>query len=250
MSEKQPETLRLEDELREAAHGYDEWRVQSPSDGSYCMSFSWKETMSPDRDARTWLAGYKSQFPNSQFSEYVVEKVHVLTREDRLMRQAAAPTAPDHSATAPTVRIGNAKVAVFDEAYVADLAEKAATVPAEVPMPDGWQTELLDWVSACQSAYHIDNTPNHRFGGLASRLDDNRADVVEFVEGLLSEYGDAREAAGYALGLEAAGAIVAQLRTSHIIDAGEQFDSQPCDFVEAWTTAEERIAAAAQKGGE
>ena len=52
--------------------------------------------------------------------------------------------------------------------------------------PDGWKHELLDWVSACQSAYHIDNTPGHRFGGLGSNLEENRAAVVEYVEELLT----------------------------------------------------------------
>ena len=53
--------------------------------------------------------------------------------------------------------------------------------------PDGWKHELLDWVSACQSAYHIDNTPGHRFGGLGSNLEENRAAVVEYVEELLNK---------------------------------------------------------------
>ena len=52
--------------------------------------------------------------------------------------------------------------------------------------PDGWKHKLLDWVSACQAAYHIDNTPGHRFGGLGSNLEENRAAVVEYVEELLT----------------------------------------------------------------
>lgn len=52
--------------------------------------------------------------------------------------------------------------------YLAPVAQPAVSVP------DGWESELLDWVSACQSAYHIDNTPGHRFGGLGSNLDENR----------------------------------------------------------------------------
>lgn len=53
------------------------------------------------------------------------------------------------------------------------------------PLPEGWETELLDWVSACQSAYHIDNTPGHRFGGLGSNLEENRLEIVCFVRGLI-----------------------------------------------------------------
>lgn len=48
------------------------------------------------------------------------------------------------------------------------------------------RTELLDHVSACQSAYHIDSTPGHRFGGLPSNLPENRDAVVDFVEELLA----------------------------------------------------------------
>lgn len=48
-----------------------------------------------------------------------------------------------------------------------------------------WQTELLDLVSACQSAYYIDNAEGHRFGGIVSNLEENRAGIVEFVSELL-----------------------------------------------------------------
>ena len=49
------------------------------------------------------------------------------------------------------------------------------------------RTELLDWVSACQSAHLIDSTPGHRFGGLPSSLDDNRELLVVHVESILAE---------------------------------------------------------------
>lgn len=64
--------------------------------------------------------------------------------------------------------------------YAAPGAQPAASVP------DGWESELLDWVSACQSAYHIDNTPGHRFGGLGSKLDENRRSLVEYVRHLIA----------------------------------------------------------------
>jgi hypothetical protein len=51
---------------------------------------------------------------------------------------------------------------------------------------ESWEVELLDWVSACQSAYLIDNTPGHRFGWLPSRYAENRAALVEFVRELLA----------------------------------------------------------------
>lgn len=47
------------------------------------------------------------------------------------------------------------------------------------------KTELLDWVSACQSAYHIESTPGHRFGGIGGQLQENRDGLVEYVESLL-----------------------------------------------------------------
>lgn len=53
------------------------------------------------------------------------------------------------------------------------------------------RTELLDHVSACQSSYHIDSTPGHRFGGLPSNLQENREALVAFVEELLEARGAA-----------------------------------------------------------
>lgn len=49
-----------------------------------------------------------------------------------------------------------------------------------------WERELLDWVSACQSAYHIESTPGHRFGGIVGQLEENREGLLEYVRGLLS----------------------------------------------------------------
>lgn len=50
------------------------------------------------------------------------------------------------------------------------------------------RTELLDHVTACQAAYHIDSTPGHRFGGLPSNLQENREALVDYVEELLMEF--------------------------------------------------------------
>jgi len=49
-------------------------------------------------------------------------------------------------------------------------------------------TELLDWVSACQSAYHINSTPNHPFGDNGSTLAENREGLLEYVNSILSEH--------------------------------------------------------------
>lgn len=54
-------------------------------------------------------------------------------------------------------------------------------------MTDEQKAELLDWVSACQSAYHIEHTPDHRFGGLGGKLQENRDLLVEYVESLIEE---------------------------------------------------------------
>lgn len=54
------------------------------------------------------------------------------------------------------------------------------------PLTDAEITELLDWVSACQSSYHIDSTPGHRFGGLGSHLQENRDSLVEYVNALIA----------------------------------------------------------------
>jgi hypothetical protein len=54
-------------------------------------------------------------------------------------------------------------------------------------MTDEQKQELLDWVSACQSAYYIDSTPGHRFGGIGSNLQKNRDALVEYVEDLIAE---------------------------------------------------------------
>jgi hypothetical protein len=79
----------LVERLRGACSGYDEWRVQSPEDGSYCMAYSWPETMSPEREAREWLADHKRRFPDSQFAGYVVACVRVVPSKDRLLLEAA-----------------------------------------------------------------------------------------------------------------------------------------------------------------
>ena len=60
---------------------------------------------------------------------------------------------------------------------------------------ESWETELLDWVTACQSAYHIENTPGHRFGTLPGVLEANRADLVEYVRALVASAGPQTNAA-------------------------------------------------------
>ena len=80
----------LVEKLRGAASaGYDEWRVQDPEDGAYCMAYSWPATMSPEREARAWLADQKARFPNGLHSNYVVACVRVVPEKDQLLAEAA-----------------------------------------------------------------------------------------------------------------------------------------------------------------
>lgn len=62
-------------------------------------------------------------------------------------------------------------------------------------LSDTQVTELLDLVSACQSAYHIDSTPDHRFGGMPSNLEANRAELVAYVRQLLINHDTVTQAA-------------------------------------------------------
>ena len=80
----------LVEELRCAASsGYDEWRVQDPKDGAYCMAYSWPDSRHPERDAREWLAGQQTRYPEGLYAGYEVACVRVVPRKDRLLVQAA-----------------------------------------------------------------------------------------------------------------------------------------------------------------
>lgn len=75
--------------LRNACHSYDEWRVQDPKDGAYCMAFSWPEVSNPERAAREWLADHKARFPGGLHTDYVAACVRVMPEKDRLLLEAA-----------------------------------------------------------------------------------------------------------------------------------------------------------------
>lgn len=102
----------LVERLRNESRGYDQWRVQDPQSGAYCIAFSWPETMLPERAAREWLADHKARFPGGLHSNYVVECVRVLPYRDRLLLEAAdeierAWAARDAAVAAERGRIGN-----------------------------------------------------------------------------------------------------------------------------------------------
>lgn len=79
----------LVEKLRNACAGYDEWRVQDPKDGSYCIAFNWREVMYPERMAREWLADHCRRFPGGLHTDFVVACVRVQTQADELMQEAA-----------------------------------------------------------------------------------------------------------------------------------------------------------------
>ena len=80
----------LTDRLRAAASaGYDEWRVQDPKDGAYCIAYSWPDVGNPEREARAWLADHKARFPDSPKAGYVAACVRVVPLKDRLLAEAA-----------------------------------------------------------------------------------------------------------------------------------------------------------------
>lgn len=77
----------LVEKLRSTASaGYDEWRVQDPKDGAYCMAYSWCDSHHPEREARAWLA---DQQQRGRYADYVVACVRVVPQKDRLLAEAA-----------------------------------------------------------------------------------------------------------------------------------------------------------------
>lgn len=147
--------------------------------------------------------------------------------------------------TVPNVKIGNANVAVFDEAYVADLAEKAATVPAEVPMP-----EPAAYLYTLEYGQTVANKKvslwklNYPFGVCGADYLAQGDEGVSYVrETPLYAHGDAREAAGYAAGMERAAVIA----WTHYMDKCRSTRT-PAAAMEGWCASS--AIRAAQKGGE
>lgn len=91
----------LVEKLRSVASaGYDEWRVQNPDGGSFCIAYSWPDSHYPEREAVAWLADHKRRFPDSQFAGYVVACVRVVPTKDRLLKEAADELEKLHAALA------------------------------------------------------------------------------------------------------------------------------------------------------
>ena len=74
--------------LEAASQGWDEWRVQHPETGSYCMRFHRLDTSNPEMAARNWLDEHMSRYPDSKFVGYVVAKVRSYSQQDELIREA------------------------------------------------------------------------------------------------------------------------------------------------------------------
>jgi hypothetical protein len=75
--------------LRARSQGVEEWRVQHPETGTYCISFDREDRLFPERCAREWLDDHKARYPHHEFAGYVVASVQVYSEQDRLMQQAA-----------------------------------------------------------------------------------------------------------------------------------------------------------------
>lgn len=76
--------------LREQSRGFEEWRVESPIDGAFCMSFTRDDSLRPEQDARGWLSEHLLRHPDSQFKDYLVKRHTVQTAKDKAMTEAAA----------------------------------------------------------------------------------------------------------------------------------------------------------------
>lgn len=104
--------------LKEQAVGREEWRIANPDDGSYVISFSWGDTLSPERDAREWLAYHLTRNPARRVAGEV-RKVMAQSDTDMLMIDAANEIA--------RLRDENAKLRADAERYrwLRDHAEAA-----------------------------------------------------------------------------------------------------------------------------
>ena len=79
----------LIEQLRAAGKGTEEWRVADPADGSYCIAFSWANSINPEREAREWLDDHRKRFPTSQHANFEVRRVMAQNNADLAMCQAA-----------------------------------------------------------------------------------------------------------------------------------------------------------------
>lgn len=116
--------------LKEHAVGREEWRIANPDDGSYVISFSYGDTLSPERDAREWLADHLCRNPTSWVAGYEVRKVMAQSDSDMLMIEAAdeiaslraqakheSDCAEAYKAEADRLRDENAKLRADAERY-------------------------------------------------------------------------------------------------------------------------------------
>jgi len=154
-------TEALTDRLRVAASaGYDEWRVQNPKDGAFCIAYSWPDTMSPEREARAWLADHKARFPDSPKAGYVVACVRVVPLKDRLLAEAADTIEQMRETMRQVVlALHEAGHAPKHEQHVADAVRAALAAPAVPPqkplhieaLNDAWEDRDRDYVRCFHS---------------------------------------------------------------------------------------------------
>ena len=67
------------------------------------------------------------------------------------------------------------------------LAAEEAQAPAPAGLTKTEKAELLDWVTACQSAYSLENNPHGPFAALPGQLQENCESLVRYVEDLIAE---------------------------------------------------------------
>lgn len=175
------ETLRIRAELVSDLREY----------GRQCAALSAStqapNTVSERESFEAWAAreGYSIQrmaLTSDSPKLYVFPQTHAAwgAWQARASTQAPASPAVERDALlAECTRLADNFARLIDAAPPAAENEDAA-------LTEGERVELLDWVTACQSAYHIESTPNHRFGGLTGQLTENREAVCEYVDELLA----------------------------------------------------------------
>jgi hypothetical protein len=80
--------------IRDLATGTVEWRVQDPVEKCYCISFSHRNSINPERCAREWLADYKRRWPNGMHAHYEVAEARWFSELERAALDAAEALDP------------------------------------------------------------------------------------------------------------------------------------------------------------
>lgn len=82
---------------------------------------------------------------------------------------------------------------LYSKAKALSEADAKPKPASSVELSAAERTELLDWVSACQSAYRLENHPSGPFMALPGQLQENREALVAYVNELLAQRQPASE---------------------------------------------------------